>query len=176
VYLKEDVFRLPCWISPLDYLDVTSELHIRLFRNAGSDFIFPLWATSIINSDFSAPPNPLHLTPHIITPTCRDLNLISLDFIVGHCQGLVQCLQFLCFRRYVALCCTLWCEQVYTSVKFGYRYRYKGGLVFGASQRSPCKVVYLDVPVLKTDRHCANAVTGVQSGACGHWNCVGWFL
>jgi hypothetical protein len=105
VYLTEDVFCLPCWISPLDYLDVTSELHIRLFRNAGSDFIFPLWATSIINSDFSAPPDPLHITPHITTPTCRDLNLISLDFIVGHCQGLVQySVSSFCVSVFTLLC------------------------------------------------------------------------
>jgi hypothetical protein len=50
-------------VDDLDDLVATSELHISLFCNAGSDFIFSPWATSIINSDFSAPPNPLHLTP-----------------------------------------------------------------------------------------------------------------
>jgi hypothetical protein len=40
--------------------------------------------------------------------------------------------------------------------------------VFGACQRSPCNIVYLDVPVLKADGHGANTVTGVQLGECDH--------
>jgi len=143
VYLKEDVFRLPCWISPLDYLDVTSELHIRLFRNAGSDFILALWATSIINNDFSAPPNPLHLTltsQHPLVGTWTWFHSTLLSVIV---RDLYSVSSFCVSVDTLLFCCTFWWEHFYTSVKFGYRYRYKGGLMFGACQRSSCKIVTL---------------------------------